>query len=164
MPIYVEKYGDLVGCHHSGTTNKQTTNKERQSYSANRPWRAEMSNKIPSSQQTYLLESLSVFACEVNKIPILSFWRTLALGCLCLFYYRAAPPAVRTHFRIEVMASNWRICLLGSGSLCTFHLAFSNRGQMACFRRATKCASTECILGPNHRRSHTKNGAECKSN
>ena len=163
MPVYIEKkteiWSDITI---AGRTNEQTTIKERQSYSANGPWKAEMSNKIPSSQ--YLLESLSAFACEVNKIPILSFWPTLALGCLCLFYYRAAPPAVRTHFRIEVMASNWRICLLGSGSLCTFHLAFSNRGQMACFRRATKCASTECILGPNHRRSHSRNGAECKSN
>ena len=23
MPVYIEKGGDLVGCHHSGTTNKQ---------------------------------------------------------------------------------------------------------------------------------------------
>ena len=29
MPVYIEKYGDLVGCYHSGTTNERTTNKER---------------------------------------------------------------------------------------------------------------------------------------
>ena len=29
VPVYIEKYGDLVGCYQSGTTNKQTTNKER---------------------------------------------------------------------------------------------------------------------------------------
>ena len=45
MPVYIEKYGDLVGCHHSGTTNEQS-NKERQSYSAKGPWKAEMSNII----------------------------------------------------------------------------------------------------------------------
>ena len=28
MPVYIEKSGDLVGCHHSGTTTT-TTNKER---------------------------------------------------------------------------------------------------------------------------------------
>ena len=46
MPVCIEKSRDSVGCYHSGTegqTNKQT-NKERQSYSANGPWTAEMSN------------------------------------------------------------------------------------------------------------------------
>ena len=42
MPVYIEKSGDLVGCYHSGTDGQ--TNKERQSYSANGPWTAEMSN------------------------------------------------------------------------------------------------------------------------
>ena len=39
MSVYIEKYGDLFGCHHSGTTKK-----ERYGYSANGPWKAEMSN------------------------------------------------------------------------------------------------------------------------
>ena len=35
MPVYIEKSGPLVGCHHSGTN--------KQNYSAIRPWKAEMS-------------------------------------------------------------------------------------------------------------------------
>ena len=42
MPVNIEKSGDLVGCHHSGTDGR--TNKERYSYSADGPWTAEMSN------------------------------------------------------------------------------------------------------------------------
>ena len=40
MPVHIEKSGDLVGCYHSGTDNK-----ERQGYSANGPLKAEMSKK-----------------------------------------------------------------------------------------------------------------------
>ena len=29
MSVYIEKSGDLVGCYHSGTTNKQTKRKDR---------------------------------------------------------------------------------------------------------------------------------------
>ena len=29
MPVYIEKYGDLVGCHHRRTTNKRQTRKDR---------------------------------------------------------------------------------------------------------------------------------------
>ena len=29
MPVYIEKNGDLVGCHHSGTTNKRRTRNDR---------------------------------------------------------------------------------------------------------------------------------------
>ena len=28
MPVYIEKNGDLVGCHHSGTTNERTNDEQ----------------------------------------------------------------------------------------------------------------------------------------
>ena len=44
MHIYIEKSGDLIVCHHSGT-NEQTMNKERWGYSVIGPKKAWMSNK-----------------------------------------------------------------------------------------------------------------------
>ena len=42
MPVYIEKYGDLFGCHHSGTT---TTRKDRATQPMDHgSWKAEISN------------------------------------------------------------------------------------------------------------------------
>ena len=46
MPVYIEKSGDLVGCYHSGTDDKQKRkDRATQPMHCNGPRTAEMSNK-----------------------------------------------------------------------------------------------------------------------
>ena len=66
MPIHIEKSGDLIVCHPSGT-NEQTTNKdkERWGYSVIGPKKAWMSNKTNMVDGISLKISSKTFRCIV---------------------------------------------------------------------------------------------------
>ena len=97
MPVYIEKSGDLVGCHHSGT-DKQTK-KERQSYSANGPWKAEMSKQVQKEMSdkviwrgwqslvTHKFQSHSCFkSCKKNLFKdSLILWQNVVTSWLSVF-------------------------------------------------------------------------------
>ena len=88
MPVYIEKYGDLFGCYHSGTDDDDK--KERQSYSANGPLKAEMSKKAfcDIKQKEYLYKSWDSF---VNL-----FQKDKVLCCSSISKGKTGAPAVLT--------------------------------------------------------------------
>ena len=69
MPVYVKQKGDFVECHHSGTTTNKQTRKDRATYSANGPWKAEMSNFLSGSSHLFqqIEKRLPIHFCLPQK-------------------------------------------------------------------------------------------------